>query len=535
MTETIHKGQKHLPRAKTPEEIGVHSGELTAFLKDCDRAGLNMHSAMIIKDGKVAAECVWAPFRPDVPHTMFSFSKGITATAIGFCVMEGLISLDDPICKFFPYKQKTAKAQKYSDSLTIRHLITHRTGKNISITNDTEKRDWLENWLSAPFNAVPGEKFYYLSENIYVLSRIVSLVTGQTVTEYLTPRFFEPLDIEPPYWEKDHTGHDAGGWGSYFTTEDMGKIGICYLNRGRYGGVQVIPEAWIDMATSRQIERIPSVFNKGSGYGFQIFLQSEESGTFSFNGLYGQFTVMFPKHNAVFVCTAGEPQEDIFMKILWKHFPAAFETADGPTPPTKEDFNELKRYIADLASRRPAPAIRKAITESRIEGRKISVLRRGNASLLGIGNLRMLSHRSGQIDDIKMSFGSDCMTLEFQEKNSPHTTVMIGLNGEYRYSDIRLSDLNMTVASYATWTDEKTLRITCVPIQMAQYRVFTFSFLPGSIVRIKSEAKPGFRDLFEFYLMFNGTRPGSVLNQLIRVVGWGAGLILDPDMIGRME
>ena len=523
-----------LPRTSTPEEMGVYSKEIRGFLHDCDARGLNMHSFMLVRGGKVVSECYWAPFRADVPHTMFSFSKGITGTAVGFAVSEGLISLDDKVSKYFPYTGKNEKLKEQNEAVTIRHLITHRSGKKISIANNCEKNEWLENWLSAPFSETPGEKFYYLSENIYMLSRIISKVTGLSLTEYLTPRLFEPLGIEPPFWEKDHNGYDAGGWGAYFKTEDMAKIGICYLNRGKYDGKQIIPEAWIDAATTRHIQTIPSVFNDDSGYGFQIFIQSDEMGTFSFNGLYSQFVVVFPKYDAVFVCTAGEPQEDIFMKTLWKHFPAAFAEEEH-TDANAEQYKLLTDYIYKCEHRTPPMAIRQPETEERINGKRIIMRRRGTAGVLGTGNLFMLSQRSGKIDDFMFFFEENSLKVLFKEKNSPVSEINVGLEGEYGMSEIRLSNLTVPVASFGTWLTENKFKLTIIPLSMAQYREFTFTFDPLGNVRVKSVAKPGFKDLFEFYLMFNGTRPNGFLRKACGAVGSAASLVLDPNFGGHIK
>lgn len=528
------KNFSSLLRAAVPEDAGVDSKVIESFLRECDEKRLNMHSFMAVRGGKVAAECYWAPFRAEVPHAMFSFSKGITGTAIGFAVSEGLLSLDDKVAKFFPYKAQNAKQQAYHDSVTVRQLITHKSGKKISVTNDCEKNEWLENWLSTPFTCAPGEKFIYTSENIYMLSRIISKLTGQTLTEYLTPRLFEPLEIEIPYWEKDHNGYDAGGWGLFFKTEDMAKVGMCYLNHGMYNGRQVIPAKWVEQATKRHVQQIPSVFNEDSGYGFQIFIQSDSLGTYSFNGLYSQFVVIFPKHDAVFVCTAGEPQEDVFMKLLWRHFPKAF-TAAVPAEKNPADSKSLCEYISECENRRPAAAERQAQTEKEIDGMEISVRKKDNASVLGAGNHFMLSNKAGQIDSFKFSFADNCVRLEFQEKNSPKNVIEAGLDGSYRYSLLKLSALSVETAAWGTWLDSRSFKLTVIPLQMAQYRELTFTFRKNGKVTVKSEAKPGFKDLFEFYMMFSGTRPGAVLKKACGVVGSAASLKLDPNLSGQIK
>ena len=70
---------------------------------------------------------------------------------------------------------------------------------------------------------------------------------------------------------------------------------------------------------------------------------------------------------------------------------------------------------------------------------------------------------------------------------------------------------------------------------MAQYREFTFTFDPLGNVRVHSVAKPGFKDLFEFYLMFNGTRPGDFLKKACGAFGSVVSLVLDPNFGGHIK
>ena len=83
-----------LPRAAYPEEAGVSTAELTAFVRDLEEIHIANHSFMILRHGVVAAEAFVPPFAPEIPHALYSFSKSVSATAVGFAVDEGLISLD---------------------------------------------------------------------------------------------------------------------------------------------------------------------------------------------------------------------------------------------------------------------------------------------------------------------------------------------------------------------------------------------------------------------------------------------------------
>ncbi len=530
MSETVCT---RLPRAATPEEVGVSSRAVQAFLHDCDRLGINLHTLIITRKGKVAVECAWAPFDLSIPHTMFSFSKQVTSIAIGFCVNEGLLKLEDPVSKYFPYSSGNKKHDARNEEITVYDLITQRSGKNISIfTTNNEKNEWLNNWLAAPFKGKTGERWNYLSENIYILSRLVSKVSGQSLTEFLTPRLFAPLGIETPYWERDHNGYMAGGWGAFLKTEDMAKIGICFLNNGVYDGKQVIPADWVRQTTIRHLEKISPSFYDPLSYGFQTFIQPEFRGTYSFNGLFSQFDVMFTDHDAVLTCTGGDMHESDFWKTVFKHFPGVFTDS---TEPDDEGYALLKAYEQKMADRKPPMALRRPVSEARINGRTISTSGRKNASILGPGNNFYLYARAGKINKFRFIFTEDSLKVEFSEKNSPKSVIDVGLDGEYLYSELKLAELTVPVASYGTWVSENVFKLVVIPRNMAQYHEFFFRFLPVNVVHITSHVKPSIQDMLEFYLQFNGMKMTPLFHKALAVPAAVIGLGMDPNFYGVIK
>lgn len=212
-----------IPRAESPEAVGVSSGCIKEFIDDLKANNIEMHSLMVIRDGKVAVECYNHPFSANRPHSCYSVSKSVTSTAIGFAVSEGLISLDTLVVDIFP-EYRENKKDSYLNQLNIRHLVSMCSGKNVDILKDKGKIDWLDNFMKSPWYAKPGTDFRYVNENIYVLSAIIHKVTGMCIRDYLQPRLFEPLGIDYPFWETDRNGIEAGGWGIYLKTEDIAKI-----------------------------------------------------------------------------------------------------------------------------------------------------------------------------------------------------------------------------------------------------------------------------------------------------------------------
>ena len=98
----------------TPEEVGVSSASVIDFLDRVARIGIELHSIMMLRHGKVFAEGWWRPFGPDLKHSMFSFTKSLVSTAIGFAEQEGKLSLDEKICDILADKvtDKTTEQMK---------------------------------------------------------------------------------------------------------------------------------------------------------------------------------------------------------------------------------------------------------------------------------------------------------------------------------------------------------------------------------------------------------------------------------------
>src|SRR5215211_4628963 len=78
-----------------PEAEGVSSEGIIRFLDSAGKSNHEFHSFMFLRHGKVIAEGWWKPYRADLKHTMYSCSKSFTATAIGFAVIEKLLTVND--------------------------------------------------------------------------------------------------------------------------------------------------------------------------------------------------------------------------------------------------------------------------------------------------------------------------------------------------------------------------------------------------------------------------------------------------------
>jgi CubicO group peptidase (beta-lactamase class C family) len=307
-----------LPRA-TPESQGIPSAAICDFVAAADKIN-TLHSFMIVRHGRVIAEGWWKPEAADKPHVMWSLSKSFTSTAIGLAIDEGKLKLDDPVLKFFP-AEAPADPSEHLKAMTIRDLLTMSGGYDkepVIPRNGPVVKDFLA--LPVPFQ--PGTHFQYNTTGTYTLSAILTKVTGKTVLEYLTPRLFEPLGIEHPQWDVSSEGYSLGGYGLHLRTEDLAKFGQLYLQKGKWNGKQLIPEKWVEQATTRQVANDGEGHAKIGidwklGYCFQFWRCTHNA--YRGDGAGGQFIVVMPDQDAVVVITADTGNMQGELNCIWDH------------------------------------------------------------------------------------------------------------------------------------------------------------------------------------------------------------------------
>jgi CubicO group peptidase (beta-lactamase class C family) len=331
-----------LPRT-SPEEQGVSSTGVLAFVEAADEKVNTMHSFMLVRHGKVVAEGWWKPEAADKPHVLYSLSKSFTSTAVGLAVSEGKLNIDDRVLKFFPDNAP----EKPSDNLKamrVRDLLTMNCGHQVEV-KFAQDVPWVKTFLahSVPFK--PGTHFQYNTPGSFMLSAIVQKVTGQPVLEYLRPQLFEPLGIENPEWGTNPQGINFGGFGLKLRTEDIAKFGQLYLQKGQWNGKQIVPAAWVEQATSKQVSNGSDPDRDwDQGYGFQFWRCRH--GAFRGDGANGQFCVVMPEQDAVVAITADTRDMQAELNIVWdKLLPALHST---PLTPDHEAELKLKEKLAAL-------------------------------------------------------------------------------------------------------------------------------------------------------------------------------------------
>lgn len=337
---------KTMPR-NTPESQGVSSAAILDFIRTADREVKSMHSFILVCNGHVIAEAWWKPETADKPHVLWSLSKSFTSTAVGLAVAEGKLSIDDPVLKFFP-EDAPASASANLKAMRVRDLLTMSTGHQDEVKLRDET-NWVKAFLAHPVPHKPGTHFKYNTPATFMQSAIVQKVTGEKVVDYLRPRLFEPLGIDPPKWDENPQGISLGGYGLYLKTEDIAKFGQLYLQNGVWNGKRLIPAEWIQEATSKQVSNGSNPTKDwDQGYGFQFWRCRHSA--YRGDGKDGQFCIVLPKQNAVIAITANTGDMQGELNVVWDKLLGAFQ--DKPLAENEAALAELKQAIAKLEATR---------------------------------------------------------------------------------------------------------------------------------------------------------------------------------------
>lgn len=288
-----------------PENQGVSSRHIAAFLEALDAdPNLRMHSVLILRHGKILCRAAFGAQRTDLPKYTFSACKSVTSLAVGLVMDDGLLHPEDKVADFFPEECGPVSRRLLKD-LTVEHLLTMTATPLFNEASSMTCTDWVKGYLSSPGVGEQGKRFQYNSLNTYMLSAIVCRLTGETLSDFLTRRLFEPMGIADFYWETCPAGIEKGGWGLYMRPEDLAKLAILVQNGGIWNGQRLLSEDYLQKAT--QTWAVAPESYGDFNYGWQIWVGRRDN-TFLFNGMLGQNVLCYRDSDIVLVSHAGNDE-----------------------------------------------------------------------------------------------------------------------------------------------------------------------------------------------------------------------------------
>ncbi len=460
------------------------------YYKELEKNNIENHGLLIMQGNEIVFEEYVYPYSADVPHTLFSVTKSVVSTAVGFAIDEGLFSLDDKIIDLFP-EYETCKSDEW-ENLTLRSVLTMQSNKQFSFLQDMTG-NYVEMFMKAPFRKKKG--FLYSNNDAHIVAAVVQKLSGMNLVDYLMPRLFEPLGIERPFWETNEIGECIGGTGCYLKLRDLAKICCCYADGGKYDGKQIIPEEWTREATKIQVN-----FKENEGYGYLFWIKN---GVFSMTGMFGQIVSYFPEYNAVVAtmnCCIDEGGNE---RALENIIPKAFE--DEITPKWDE---KLKEYLNNRNQK-----IKK--TEEKINvitGKTFYITRLPDkmANLMFPASIIPRSITSSfakrpktNFDEVSFELTENIFTAKWKEEGD-EVVINCGLDGEPRISQCEIKGYPYKIWSYA-YTENGKITTVVKPLNTLATQYITFDFSKDT-VKIQMKGTPSFPE----FILKNALSPDFI-------------------------
>lgn len=325
----------------TPEAQGMRSEKLLEMLEAYRKAAredpeLYIDSLTVIRNGTLVADFYGNPrFPRGELHVLHSATKSIVSALIGIAIEQGHIDdVDVPIVEIFS-DRSIRNLDERKRALTVRHLLSMTSGLHSrdsflyayeGLFEMQHSDDWLQFALDLPMAAEPGTRFDYSNISTFLLSAVIVETTGMDTLAFARQHLFGPLGIDRVRWEWNDRGYPIAWARMWLEPEDMAKIGLLYLQQGRWDGRQILPAAWVRHSVT------PSAYPKNAvdlldrdgnrdgeastrnfvaarffrpfadGYGYQWWL--DRAGPYAAMGTNGQFIMVAPRQNLVFVVTA---------------------------------------------------------------------------------------------------------------------------------------------------------------------------------------------------------------------------------------
>ena len=326
-----------LPRS-SPEAQGVDPAGISTFLDRLESASdIEMHSLMILRHGLSSPRAGGRRTRRSGPHLLYSLSKSFTSTAAGVRRRRGAARPRRPPCSPTSPSSTPRSPTRAAGRCWSGTSPRWPAGTPAETVDRAVALDPVEPGPRLPAACRPSASrarvFAYNQPCTYTLAAIIQRLTGQTLTDYLRPRLFDPLGIGEVGWQQYPAGRDIGFTGLHATTEAIARLGPAVPAARVWEGRRLLSEDWVAEATrvagGRQRRTQPNP-DWRQGYGFQFWMSRHG---YRGDGAYGQFCLVLPEQDAVIATTAATEDMQGILDAVWAHLlPAMMATTVGPSP-----------------------------------------------------------------------------------------------------------------------------------------------------------------------------------------------------------
>ena len=309
-----------LPAAERAPDYRWNVGQETSLSIDDYLARQRVMALLVVRNGILEVERYQYDRTPGHRFLSNSIAKTVTALAIGMAAQEGKLALDDRADRHAP-----ALAGTLYGETTVRQLLRMASGARFEERYDG--KDDLARYGAAAFRggAAAGAKviterahpagtiFNYASAETDMLALVLRGATGQTLSQWLEPRLWQPMGAETSaLWRAGADGLERAGGNLNATARDWARLGVLLAHDGVRPDKPLLgpllPPDFLLEATDWK--RHPDTFapRKATpyyGYGYQVWTFPGTKRRFALLGVYGQAIYVDPEQKLVMVHMAA--------------------------------------------------------------------------------------------------------------------------------------------------------------------------------------------------------------------------------------
>ncbi|CBL44477.1 Predicted beta-lactamase class C [gamma proteobacterium HdN1] len=276
---------------------------------------------LVAQDGRIVFEQYYLGNQADNAHISWSLAKSFISALIGIAIQEGKIeSVHDPVDEYAPLLKGTGY-----EGVSLKNVLQMSSGIRFNEDYDDPNSDIVQLARRAAlfdsFNDYakqlvnekePGTYRRYTSFDTQVLAMVLQGATGESVTDYMSKKLWQPFGAEhSAWWIVDASGMEMGFGGLNATLRDFAKLGQLYLDHGMLNGKPIVPDAWISASLSMDSAHLLPGLNGSAdssiGYGYQWWIPDSPQRDYFAQGIYSQYIFVSPMTNTVIVKTSADP------------------------------------------------------------------------------------------------------------------------------------------------------------------------------------------------------------------------------------
>jgi CubicO group peptidase (beta-lactamase class C family) len=288
--------------------------ELVSLIREGQRYP-RLHSLLVIRHGYLVVEEYFGGHQRNKIHMLQSVTKSFTSALVGIAISKGEFKgVNEKILDFFPDMTGIANRDERKESIRLQDLLTMRSGSDYNENGpdsphfqlNRQPRGWDKFYLDRPMLRMPGTHFLYDSGGVILMSAMLKNRTGMHADQYAEKYLFKPLQIVQKYWFRNQEAHPHTGGGLNLKSRDTAKFGLLYLQKGRWGKEQIVPEDWITESFIKRVD-FGSTGGRTIGYGYLWWILSPDPDgngkdyIYAAMGFKAQYIFIIPEHDMVVV------------------------------------------------------------------------------------------------------------------------------------------------------------------------------------------------------------------------------------------